>query len=164
MLAVILAVMCVVGCRAENSTEHASATPLTSATSYIPQHGDILFQSLPFSPIILTIEGSTQSPYSHCGMLAHENGEWLVYEAIGPVRKTPFPDWVNQGRQSRFDAYRLQPTFQHHIPHIITAMQPYLGMPYDIEYEFGDEEIYCSELIYLAYQEVTGESLVPLLR
>jgi len=56
--------------------------------SYAPQVGDVYFQSLPQSPLVATIEGATHSPYSHCGILNKSNGEWVVHEAIGPVRVT----------------------------------------------------------------------------
>ena len=35
----------------------------------------------------------------------------------------------------------------------------HLGKPYDILYQFDDEKIYCSELIFKAFQKVTGEDL-----
>ena len=107
----------------------------------------------------LTIEGATQSPYSHCGMVAFENNTWVVYEAIGPVQRTPFDAFIAQGRGHYFDAFRLQDAFQPAIPAIITAMQPYLGRDYDIEYQFDDDEIYCSELIYIAWQEAMATEI-----
>ena len=59
--------------------------------AYQPVEGDILFQSLPNPAgldLVDAIEGSTGSPYSHCGMVFQERGEWQVIEAIGPVKIT----------------------------------------------------------------------------
>ena len=34
-----------------------------------------------------------------------------------------------------------------------------MGRPYDVHYGMDDEAIYCSELIFKAYRDVTGEGL-----
>ena len=66
-------------------TSCASSGPITS---YTPQQGDILFQSLPHMPVIDAIEGCTHSPYSHCGIVVKMGDSWHVLEAIGPVKLT----------------------------------------------------------------------------
>ena len=65
---------------------------------YTPQEGDVAFQSLPHNPLIDTIEGSTGSPYSHCGIVHQAGAEWKVIEAIGPVKETSLTAWEMQGR------------------------------------------------------------------
>ncbi len=50
---------------------------------YEPREGDVAFQSLPHNPLIDAIEGSTDSPFSHCGILHRGSSGWLVIEAIG---------------------------------------------------------------------------------
>lgn len=42
---------------------------------------------------------------------------------------------------------------------IIASARRYLGRPYDIHYEFDDEKIYCSELVYKAVATATGVRL-----
>lgn len=135
------------------------ATPPPDHSAYEPQEGDVLFQSLPESPLVQAIEGATHSPYSHCGLVTRVGERWVVLEAIGPVRYTPLEAWIGQGRDARFDAYRLDPRWAPRIPAMISVAERYLGRPYDIHYEFGDEAIYCSELVYKAAQEGLGESL-----
>ena len=127
--------------------------------SYAPQHGDILFQSLPHNPVIDAIEGSTGSAYSHCGIVARKAGGWWVLEAIGPVRETPLRNWVLQGREWKFAAHRLKPGWQSKIPAMLAAARTFKGRPYDLQYEFDDEKIYCSELIYKGFQQAAGESM-----
>jgi len=126
---------------------------------YTPREGDVLFQSLPPIPIIVAIEDATGSPYSHCGIVVKRGSGWGVLEAIGPVREIPMEQWIAQGRGKAFTAYRLKPVHLPHIPAFIDAARTHTGKPYDIRYRFDDESIYCSELIYKAWRDATGEKM-----
>lgn len=126
---------------------------------YVPQEGDIAFQSLPHNAIIDTIEGSTGSSFSHCGILHQVGSEWWVIEAIGPVKETSIMTWEARGRDGHFTVYRLKPKYRDKIPAFVRAAQGYEGLPYDIHYEMDDKAIYCSELIYKAFLKATGEEL-----
>ena len=91
--------------------------PVAAWAGYAPKEGDILFQSLPGGvDLIVAIEGATHSPFSHCGMVEKYDGQWVVLEAIEPVKRTPLFLWIWRGRGSRFAAYRLKPQFQPAIP------------------------------------------------
>lgn len=126
---------------------------------YAPQDGDFIFQSLPRNPLIVAIEGSTDSPFSHCGIVVNRSGKWMVLEAIGPVKETPLSAWIGRGRDNAYVAYRLKPPLQGQIPSIIAAAEKYEGRPYDIHYEMDDAKIYCSELLWKATRDATGVKL-----
>lgn len=130
--------------------------------AYQPQHGDVVFQSLP-NPwgldLVDTIEGATGSHYSHCGMVLWHEKQWQVIEAVGPVMIIPLSTWQARGRGKKIWAYRLQESSQKHIPVAITAMKRDLGKPYDPRYRFDDQAIYCSELIYRGWKAATGKGL-----
>lgn len=126
---------------------------------YQPREGDFLFQSLPHNPIIDAIEGCTESPFSHCGIVVDRAGKWHVIEAIGPVRETPLPVWIAQGRNNKYVAFRLRAPLDAKVPAIIAAARKYKGRPYDIRYDFDDEKIYCSELMWKAVRDATGAKL-----
>jgi hypothetical protein len=132
--------------------------------SYQPLEGDILFQSLPHSPLVDAIEGVTASPYSHCGIVATENRRWVVYEAFQNVEATPLKQFLFRGRDQRFAVYRLKDQFQQYVPATIANTKTYLGRPYDVRYRMDDERIYCSELIYKAYLDSSGQPLGELVR
>lgn len=117
---------------------------------YAPRDGDFLFQSLPRNALVDCIEGSTGSPFSHCGIVVNRDGNWRVLEAIGPVKETPLGEWIARGRDNAYVAYRLNPPLAARIPEIITAAERYKGRPYDIHYELDDAKIYCSELLWKA--------------
>jgi uncharacterized protein YycO len=130
--------------------------------TYQPVEGDIVFQSLPNPAgmdLVDAIEGTTDSPYSHCGMVFQESGEWKVIEAIGPVKITPLKSYVARGRGGKVWAYRLDESNRKHVPAALAAMRKDLGKPYDPRYRFDDEAIYCSELIWRGWKAATGNEL-----
>ena len=127
--------------------------------NYQPQEGDIVFQSLNGSELGTVIEAATKSAYSHCGIVTQTGDQWKVLEAIGPVQEVPLADWIERGREGKVAVYRLKPAYRNQIPPMIQAARTYRGKPYDIQYEFDDEKIYCSELIFKAFKQATGEEL-----
>ena len=159
-LRLILAIaLCIfAGCRSEKKS---AAAP----TEYDPQAGDFVFQSLPHNALIDAIEGSSGSPFSHCGIVKKRAGvkphdpAWVVIEAIGPVKETRLSWWIAQGRDSADVVYRLRDPLVQKVPAIIAAAEKYEGRPYDIHYDMDDEKIYCSELLYKAVRDATGRKL-----
>ncbi len=126
---------------------------------YQPQPGDIVFQSLPPSRLVNMIEGVSQSPYSHCGIVSREGGRWVVIEAYNSVEITPLKEFVFRGRGSGFAVYRLRAQHQHHVEGMVASAQKFVGRPYDSRYRMDDERIYCSELIFKCYLDASGEEL-----
>jgi hypothetical protein len=125
---------------------------------YKPREGDVIFQSL-VGPLADAIEGVTRSGYSHCGIVTRQGGSWMVLEAIGPVTETPLASWILRGRNQSFDVYRLKARYSRTIPEFVAKARAYQGRPYDIQYEFDEDKIYCSELVFRAFLESTGEQL-----
>jgi len=127
--------------------------------AYSPKEGDLIFQSLPHNPLVDAIEGATQSTYSHCGIVVRTADGWVVLEALGKVRKTPLFKWVRRGRNSWFAVYRITDLTAEKAVSFISAAESHLGKPYDTRYDLDDDAIYCSELIWKAYQQATGKKL-----
>ena len=129
--------------------------------NYQPQEGDLVFQSLPHSRLVNAIEGATHSPFSHCGIVAKENGRWVVYEAYRNVDSVPLRQFTQRGRGEAFAVYRLRPEYQPHVANTVAEVRRFRGRPYDERYRLDDdaEAIYCSELIYLAYRAASNEEL-----
>lgn len=134
---------------------------------YQPVEGDVLFQSLPSPPgldLVDAIEGATESPYSHCGVVVVKDGQWFVLEGMVPqVKETALNEWLARGR-GRFTAFRLKEGLRGNIPAWIAEMRTKRGLPYDFRYQMSDEAIYCSELPYDAWLRVTGESMGELVK
>jgi uncharacterized protein YycO len=119
------------------------------------REGDILFQSLETSQSN-AIALATHSKYTHVGMLLPHEGELMVYEAVGPVRYTPVEKWIKAGNGKHVVIRRLQDTSmldQATKEKLREAAVPYLGKRYDFAFNWSDEELYCSELVWKIYKE-----------
>src|SRR5262245_15890707 len=116
--------------------------PYVAHLRYQPREGDIVFQSLPYAPLVNAIEAATDSPFSHCGLVARRGGQWVVIEAYRGVEETPLLTWLARGRDGAFAAYRLQPQYERDTPAIIEQARGMLGRPYDARYRWDDEQIY----------------------
>lgn len=123
------------------------------------EDGDIIFQSS-MSGQSYAIQLATGSKYSHCGMIFKENGEYFVYEAVQPVKKTLLMTWITHGDDNHYVVKRLKEKDS-----ILTAekIKPlkyeilaFMGKNYDLTFEWSDQRIYCSELVWKAYNRSTG--------
>ncbi len=129
------------------------------AENYIQKNGDIIFQSLPKVDLVEAIEGVSESPYSHVGLVIQKNNLWFVRESIGMVQDTLLDEWKKRGREGKFSVYRFKTSYPHNIQKIIKESEKYIGLPYDFKYKWDKENIYCSELIFRAYQDATNNEL-----
>jgi len=82
----------------------------------------------------------------------------MVLEAVQPVRLTPLDDWIARGVEGRFAVVRYtEPVWtEPAIARLDELQQRWLGRPYDPHFELGDEALYCSELVWLAYAQAAG--------
>ena len=126
--------------------------------NYRPQTGDIVLQDLK-SPSSEAIKLATNSPYSHCGIVSMEDDSAFVIEAVGPVRKIPLEKWIENG-EGLYSVLRLKEG--RNVDDAIRAAEKYLGLPYDHMYLWGDDEFYCSELVYKAFNRGCGIRLCDL--
>ena len=142
----------------------ANKLPLTKSDihpTYEPREGDLVFQALPLDvDLIQAIEGITQSHYSHVGVLHLRKGKWTVIEACASgVIYTPFEKWEKIGRNGRWAVYRLKPKYRPHIPKFLKNLHSHAGKPYDFKYEFTDDKLYCSELVFHAWKKTTHKNM-----
>lgn len=128
---------------------------------YQPQTGDIVFQVM-LSDQSRAIQLATKSQYSHVGIVIIKDGEPRVFEAVGPVKYTPWQDWINQGDKHHFVAKRIKnPLSEKVVKTIIKSTKLYEGKAYDFPFSWTDEKIYCSELVWKLYKAADIE-LAPL--
>ena len=60
------------------------------------QDGDIIFQTSQ-SKQCEAVRIATNSKFSHCGIIYEINGKKYVFEAVQPVKITPFNEWIKHG-------------------------------------------------------------------
>lgn len=123
------------------------------------QNGDIIFQTSKSSQS-KAIQLATNSKYSHMGIIYENNGQLFVYEAIQPVQLTPLKEWIDRGDNGHYVIKRLKNADKVLTPEILQKMkqigEKYKGKPYDIYFEWSNDNIYCSELVWKIYQEAAG--------
>lgn len=133
---------------------------LSFALNY--QTGDIIFQTSKSAQSIV-IQKATHSPYSHMGMIVNKKGKLWVLEAIQPVKYTAFNAWVNRGVNRHYVVKRLGKGLNRQQQNALQMdAEKYLAKPYDIYFEWNDEAIYCSEIVWKAYNDALGIQLAPL--
>ena len=123
------------------------------------QIGDIIFQTSK-SPQSKAIQMATKSKYSHMGIIYEENKKFFVYEASQQVKLTPLKDWINKGEGKHYVIKRLKNADSllnnNTIKIIIKTGKQFIGKPYDIYFEWSDDKIYCSELVWKIYKRALG--------
>jgi len=123
------------------------------------QDGDIIFQSSN-SQLSVAIQLATKSKYSHCGIIFKDKGAWYVYEAVQPVSSTPLDQWIAHGDGKKYVIKRLANAKQALNPAVINKMKQagkqFMGKDYDGTFEWSDDRIYCSELVWKIYKTGAG--------
>jgi hypothetical protein len=125
-------------------------------------NGDMIFQTSK-SEQSLAIQLATHSPYSHCGLICQQNGEWMVLEAIQPVKFTSLRKWIIRGKGDRYVVKRLRDADKALTPsawqRMMNAGKTMLGRDYDGTFGWSDDRIYCSELIWKVYEQGLGRKV-----
>ncbi len=126
---------------------------------YEPANGDIIFQTSK-SPQSEAIQLATKSHYSHMGIIYIRNGKPVVFEAVGPVKTTPLEKWIARGESGHHVVKRLSNASAVLLPEALARMQKvgegFAGKHYDLYFEWSDERIYCSELVWKIYKRGLG--------
>lgn len=123
-----------------------------------PHDGDIVFQ-YSGSMQCAAIAQATRSPYTHCGIVFIEHGQPMVWEAVGPVLKTPYIEWMKHGVNDHVVIKRLKdaaPLSVEHVAAMKAEGEKEMGRPYDIRFNMDDDYIYCSELVWKVYERGAG--------
>lgn len=120
--------------------------------------GDIIFQTTS-GQTGKAIQLATHSQYNHCGVLFFENNEWVVYEAVQPVRKTSLLEFNARGKGSvkrlanislsNADVNKLKALFK----------SAFENKNYDEAFNWSDDQIYCSELVFKLYHKALNIEL-----
>lgn len=143
---------------------NSEKTPPTSQKSLPLINGDIIFQTSTSSQSE-AIQLATNSRYSHVGIVFQKGEDWFVFEAIQPVSITPIEEWIARGKDKTYTVKRLKDKdfLDSKVANQMIAFgQSQLGKPYDLDFQWSDEKMYCSELVWKLYHEVAGVKLCAL--
>lgn len=121
---------------------------------YVPRNGDIVFQTSR-SAQSAAIQRATHSRYSHMGIVVVKDGRAFVFEAVEVVKTTPLDRWIGRGEGSHFVAKRLAHAdrilTEDALARMLAVGETFKGEPYDPWFEWSDDRIYCSELVWKIY-------------
>ena len=124
------------------------------------EEGDVIFQTSE-TPESLALKRATHARYSHVGLVTFRDGQPYVFEAVATVRATPVSEWVAQGEGGHYVVKRLVDAHQVFNPASIAEfdkeMRHFEGKgPYDRTFEWSDERMYSSELVWKVYERALG--------
>ena len=119
------------------------------------QDGDVVFieSQSSQSPYIKV---GTMSKWTHCGVVVNTPQGLKVLEASKTVRLTPFANFIGSAKNENWTIKRPKQKLPEPI-----SYSKYLGMPYDLEFKFNNGKMYCSELVWLIYQDQGIELCKP---
>ena len=129
-------------------TASCAAAPSTAL-----RDGDIIFQTSQSSQSV-AIQRATASPYSHMGIIFFRNHRPYVLEASATVRYTPLDDWIARGKGGHYVVKRLKDASALNAEgtsKLRSTAAQLLGRPYDLTFEWSDDRVYCSELVWKIY-------------
>lgn len=123
--------------------------------------GDMIFQTSQ-SVQCEAVRIATNSKFSHCGIIYIINNQPFVYEAVQPVKITPFNEWIQHGENNSFVVKRLKNSSvltKETLLKMKKVGETMLGKDYDLYFEWSDNKIYCSEYIWKIYKNGAGIEL-----
>jgi hypothetical protein len=118
--------------------------------------GDLVFETSSSSQS-WAIRWATRSPWSHVGIVDVAKDGTHVVEALGRVSRTPWKAWRRRAVRGG-DLLVLRPRG---VPQplreaAVERAKGFLGRRYDPRFGWGDDRIYCSELVVKAYERAAG--------
>lgn len=128
-------------------------------TPFAFHSGDIIFQTS-LSRQSKAIQIATKSKFSHCGIVYKINNDFFVFEAIQPVVLTPLQKFIQRGENGKYVVKRHKNEAAVFTPEVLTKMKlmadSFNGKNYDFTFEWSDEKLYCSELVWKLYKRAAN--------
>ena len=94
------------------------------------------------------------------GIIYEKDDKFYVYEAVGPVKLTLLEDWVKRGVEGHYVLKRLKNADDILNDEALLKMKSvgdrFEKKPYDSRFNWSNDEIYCSELVWKIYHEALG--------
>ncbi len=123
------------------------------------KEGDIIFQTSK-SLQSQAIQIATKSKFSHVGIIMKYYGKLVVLEAVQPVKITPIKDFIAYGEGKSYSLKRLKQRelllTKKSIEKMRSLGKDWIGKDYDIAFDWSDNKLYCSELVWKIYQRGCG--------
>lgn len=126
------------------------------------QEGDIIFHESK-SVQATAIKLATKSRYTHVGIIFKYGDSFKVLEAIEPVKITDLQKFIQRGTYQHYVIKRIHNASSILTQETILKMKEYgksfVGRHYDFYFEWSNDRIYCTELVWKLYEKYTGIKL-----
>lgn len=123
------------------------------------ESGDLVFETSSSSQS-WAIQWATRSRWSHVGIVDVAPDGVFVVEALGKVSRTPWKAWRRRAlREGEVLVLRPRAVPRGQRTAAVAHAKAFLGRRYDPRFGWGDDRIYCSELVVKAYERAAGMSL-----
>ena len=133
----------------------------SNSQDYSFMDGDIIFHTSSTSQSQF-IQEATNSKLSHVGIIYIKDGNPYVFEAVEPVKITPLDEWINRGENNTYKVYRtITPLSDTDLNNMYEYCVTQKGKHYDMKFQWNDDKIYCSELVWYAYNSIGVELSIP---
>ena len=123
------------------------------------QSGDLIFE-VSTSSQAKAVALASRSPIGHVGIVAAHDGVVTVVEAVQPVREVPIEDFKSKGIDWTVSRLKHPPPEHDWAERVLRVARKWKGKPYDSLFEWSDEKLYCSELVWKAFDRGAGIQLV----
>ena len=118
------------------------------STSQEFKDGDIIFHTSKSSQSKI-IQEITNSKYSHVGIITKIHSELFVLEAVQPVKLTKLEIFINRGVAHKYTVMRYRGNISNmQQKKMSSAGKAMIGKPYDLQFKWNNDKIYCSELVW----------------
>lgn len=108
------------------------------------------------------IIAATGSSITHCGVVFSENGKQMVLEAVQPVGRLPLAQFISRSTAGTITALRLRtPLSTDRLRKARAWAEAQIGKDYDVRFSWGDDKLYCSELVWKFYLQAGVELCAP---
>jgi len=133
-------------------------SPATRAGEPELREGDLVFETSSSSQSA-AIQWATGRRWSLVGIVDVAPDGTFVVEALGKVSRTPWKAWRRRARGGG-DLLVLRPRglSGEARSRAVGRAKSFLGRRYDPRFGWGDDRIYCSELVVKAYERAAGVS------
>ena len=105
------------------------------------------------------IQLATKSKYTHVGIIFKEGDRTYVYHAVEPVKKSTLEEFMEYSSDGEYVVKRLKSKTllnEKGNSQMLSLANKLVGKHYDIYFNWSDDEIYCSELVWKLYKQVYG--------
>jgi len=94
------------------------------------------------------------------GIILRQDDTLMVYEAVGPVKFTSVDEWIDRDPDRHFVVKRLKNAksilTKANLEKLTRTAATFKGKPYDWVFNWSDDKIYCSELVWKIYYRALG--------